>query len=116
MFFSSCKEHAEIFVTVLQPIGCSCCLLPELNTLRHYNIREALSNQYWEETAFSFEVVNKYRGSNTLSKWHWLSVPGIQECVSHPSLSRLFPQTFNVWFIRREVPIGYTLQLRKIQS
>jgi hypothetical protein len=48
-------KDAEIFLTIFQAIlNGFRLLLPEVKTSSHSNIREALSHQYVQETAFSF--------------------------------------------------------------
>jgi len=53
------REHKNLFNS-----SPSCqafhLLLLEMKTLRHYDIREALSPQYQKGTSFSFQAVNKW--------------------------------------------------------
>jgi len=54
-----------------------------MKTLRHYNIREALSHQHREETEFSSQVATVVKGT-ALSQSHCLGIP--RTYVATPSL------------------------------
>jgi len=53
----------------------------EVKTLTHYNIRDTLFHKYWEDSVFSYQVINtcNIRQGTAMSQSHLLAMPATHE-------------------------------------